>query len=58
MTNKTSKRRTGRRSLRDVIPELHYYAKCVAILSKATPRERVRVVKALCLLVGVNRPND
>ena len=61
MANKTSKRRTGRPSLRAVVgaslPRLHYYAKCVEILSKAKPCDRVRVVKALCLLVGLNRPN-
>lgn len=32
---------------------VQYYAKCVGILSKAKPWERVRVVKALCLLVGI-----
>jgi hypothetical protein len=39
------------------LERLHYYAQCVAILSKAKQWERVRVVKALCLLVGINRPN-
>jgi hypothetical protein len=34
--------------------KLHYYAECVAILNKAKPSERVRIVKALCLLVGLN----
>ena len=61
MQSKPIKRRTGRPSLRAVVgaslPRLHYYAKCVEILSKAKPWERVRVVKALCLLVGINRPN-
>jgi hypothetical protein len=36
-------------------PRIHYYAKCVRILSAAQPWERVRIVKALCLLVGIDR---
>jgi hypothetical protein len=35
-------------------PRIHYYAKCVRILSAAQPWERLKVVKALCLLVGID----
>jgi hypothetical protein len=36
-------------------PRIHYYAKCVKILDAAQPWERLKVVKALCLLVGIDR---
>jgi len=49
-----SEPRKRRKSLRSRGKSLHYYAKCMAILSKAKPWQRVRVVKALCLLVGIN----
>ena len=57
---KPSNRNVYRRCVQRMVGasgKLHYYAKCVAILSKAKPWERVRVIKALCLLVGLNRPN-
>lgn len=34
---------------------MHYYSKVVRILNTARQWERVRIIKALCFLYGVNK---